>query len=92
MKKYVKTFESFSLNKSKDALKKFYEGFKYEIRENDKLRKVISHYIAGNKLTDDEKDFVKEQSSALIFSVKDHSLEFFKQEPIAIEFTRSVYK
>ena len=66
MKKYIKTFESFSLSKSKDALKKFYEGFKYEIRENDKLRKVISQYIAGNKLTDDEKDFVKEQSSALI--------------------------
>jgi len=33
-----------------------------------------------------------QNSLALIFSVKDKSLQLFKKEPIAIEFARSVYK
>lgn len=51
---------------------------------NDSIPEIaIAVWSGGN---------ASEKSSALIFSVKDHSLEFFKQEPIAIEFTRSVYK
>lgn len=67
MKKYVKTFESFNaLSKSKEALMKFYDGFRYEIKENTKLRKIIYNYMSGDKLTDEEKVFVKDQSMSII--------------------------
>lgn len=66
MKKYVKTFEKFSLSKSKDALRKFYKGLKHEIRENSEMRKILSRYALGQKITEQEKSFIKEQSVDLL--------------------------
>ena len=51
---------------------------------NDSIPEIaIAVWSGGN---------ASEKSLAFIFSVKEHSLEFFKQESIAIEFIRSVYK
>tara|TARA_R110000772_G_scaffold43995_1_gene101174 strand:- start:4318 stop:5064 length:747 start_codon:yes stop_codon:yes gene_type:complete len=66
MKKYIQTFENFSFSKSKEVLKRFYEGLKHEIRENTEMRKIMAHYLSGNKLTKEEVSFVKEQSTDLL--------------------------
>lgn len=66
MKKYIKTFEKFSFSKSKDAMVQFYNGLKHEIRENGEMRRIITRYLSGNKLNEEEKSFVKEQSMDLL--------------------------
>jgi hypothetical protein len=65
MKKYIKTYESFS-SSSKEALNQFYKGLKHEISENTEMRKILTRYATGQKPSKEEVTFIKEQSGDIL--------------------------
>lgn len=54
------------MDKQKKTIKKFFKGLKHEIEETSELRKIFGRYLKGMEITDEEKKFVKQQSTDII--------------------------
>tara|TARA_R110000772_G_scaffold20466_5_gene56968 strand:+ start:119606 stop:120355 length:750 start_codon:yes stop_codon:yes gene_type:complete len=65
MRKYTKTYESFS-SAAKGGWEQFYKGLKHEIGENKEMRLILTRYASGQKPTKEEISFIKEQSGDLL--------------------------